>query len=135
MRTPGLFGKRLPNQFEIIGRERHTKKILRAKFAQTKGLRDLQHHLQIGLDRLTEKSCMAQNLAKYMEDRRIETVEELAKKLFIGVDKFDAVSWMRYPAAFRSRHSLDDCQYLLALCDLQWNMRTRRYEPISDERP
>jgi len=135
MRKTKSYGKQLPSQLELIGRERHAKKVLRAKFARTEGLRNLEQHLAIGLQRITDKSTMAQHLAGYMESRGIDSVEELAQRLSLGHRYQETLELLRYPSIFRSSDSLEQCYVFRSICDLEKDPATGTLRPISTERP
>lgn len=94
---------------------------------------DLKHlapYRAIGLRRLRAKRDVALMLAAHMQAQGIRSVEALADVLFIGHDHFEALYWMRYPLAFRCvqpNHAHN--RYLVELCNLEWDHRTKRWSP------
>ena len=126
---------KLPSVAEIARREKRAKDLLWKIFYTTPKIREFPEHLALGLSRITEKSRMAQMLVSHMADRGIETVEELADKLFIGNDHIEVLEWMRFPVVFHPCDFEKECSYLIALCDLEWDLCRKEYVSFRTKRP
>lgn len=116
---------RLLSPEEITRREKDATCQLKKAFKRPK-LQLWRGHLDIGLRRIAEKGAMARTIARHMAKRKIATLPDLAAKLFFDPAD-ETLSYVCLPAAFRSPRNLS---YLIALCDLEWDKKSRSYRPL-----
>jgi hypothetical protein len=119
-------GTQLPSVEELKKFAKETEDRLRKLFAGRKTLARFPDHLERGIQRVQHKTEMAILLAKYMEEKSIANVKNLAELLFCEPD---ALEYLRFPAAFQTSSKKRDRDYLIALCGLTYDYAQRRYIP------
>jgi len=120
----------IPSAKELKKLAKAARKRMVELFHERKSLADLKPYLSVGLARIDQKRDIAVLLSKFLLKRGIRNVETLADFLYIGEDHLEALEWMTFPVAFQERSSKrnHDC-YLLALCNIERDPRSRRYRP------
>ena len=116
-----------PTPRELERRAKKARERLETLFQRRK-LRPLSVHAVRGLRRLNEKLAMALLLAEHMKQRKIRSIAELAECLYIDGEGLEALRWMRSPVAFARISSQKRYDaYLLALCGIDWDPRTKSF--------
>jgi len=117
----------LPSAHQLKCRARAARKRIKQLFGSPI-LKHLLEHRNLGLDRLKEKLALSLLLTRYMRNRKIRSVEELADRLFIGRDHLEAIQWMRSPTAFKKGNSREcNDEFLLALCGIDFDPRAKSF--------
>jgi hypothetical protein len=128
----------LPLPKQIYKLEQLAKDRLWFLFYTKPALRVYPERMMLGLTRLTEKAAIANTMATHMEQRNMRSIEELAHHLYLDGEALDVLGWLRFPCAFRHKsragdHTRED-EYLLALCNIEWDRAKNTYSPIESTR-
>lgn len=118
----------VPSTRELRNRAKAERNRMVELFYIRKDLEELKPYLSVGLARIDQQLKFSLNVLRYLKRGGIFSLNDFADFLYLEPDTIVSFA---IPLAFRSANtSAAEDEYLIALCNLEWNPKEKRFVPV-----